>query len=332
MKKRMIGLLAGVLPLIACTLAPTGQEIPASTPTPLTGDTVPEIHQMEEDSVADTSIADPYGPDEPTRIQFAPGATSAQVTGTLPPSESHQYVLGAMAAQTMYANLLPPPVDGPDAILIIWGEDGTVLISDHAGATTWEGALPMTQDYIIAVRSVAGAEVSYTLDVIIPPPASERGIPSLTVGALKNAEYLLGDAYPGNTCQLEDGFGQLSLANPPGAVLDVTLTDWGPIIAFGDVDSDDVADAAVILSLHMPDTTGHFKQLAVVLNEVGQPDNVATTDLGDRTRIEAVAIQDGVITLDVITHGPDDGLCCPTVPAVWTYTLVGDELVAAAGE
>ena len=53
--------------------------------------------------------------------------------------------------------------------LIIWGADGTVLISDHAGATTWSGAVPSKQDYFISVRAVGGAAATYTLKVTIPP-------------------------------------------------------------------------------------------------------------------------------------------------------------------
>jgi hypothetical protein len=105
---------------------------------------------------------------EPTRIQFAPGAISAQVQGSLAAGRSDRYVLSAMAGQEMTVNLSDSS-PGVNAILAIWGADGTVLISDHADATTWVGVLPSTQDYTIAVISVAQAPVDYTLEVIIPP-------------------------------------------------------------------------------------------------------------------------------------------------------------------
>jgi hypothetical protein len=57
---------------------------------------------------------------------------------------------------------------------VIWGEDGTVLISDHADALSWVGQLQMTQDYFIDVKSVSAAPVAYTLEVVIPP-ASPSG-------------------------------------------------------------------------------------------------------------------------------------------------------------
>jgi hypothetical protein len=115
-----------------------------------------------------TAHAAPPPTAEPSRIQFSPGATSAQVTGSLPAGGAHHYVLNAMAGQTMYVRFVPPPIAEPDAILIIWGADGTVLISSHADATAWEGPLPSTQDYYISVRSHAERATDYTLEVIIP--------------------------------------------------------------------------------------------------------------------------------------------------------------------
>ena len=81
-------------------------------------------------------------------------------------------MLSAMAGQEMTVNLSDASA-GVNAILIIWGADGTVLISDHADATTWAGQLPSTQDYAIHVRSVAQDSVDYTLEVIIPPAAAD---------------------------------------------------------------------------------------------------------------------------------------------------------------
>jgi hypothetical protein len=104
---------------------------------------------------------------EPTRIQFAPGAISAQVQGSLAAGGGDRYVLTATAGQEMTVNLSDSSAEA-SAILVIWGADGTVLISDHADATIWVGEIPFTQDYYIAVRSVIQAPIDYTLEVIIP--------------------------------------------------------------------------------------------------------------------------------------------------------------------
>jgi hypothetical protein len=105
-----------------------------------------------------------------TRIRFQTGATSASLTGTLAAGGKHSYVLGAMAGQTMTVKLTYP---SGEAWLVIWGADGEVLISDHAGAKQWSGPLPKTQDYYIDVRAAADSStVNYTLQVIIPPSGS----------------------------------------------------------------------------------------------------------------------------------------------------------------
>lgn len=108
---------------------------------------------------------------QPIRIQFEPGATSAKVEGKLAPQEIKHYVLRAMAGQEMTVNLSATTASGAagGAILAIWGADGTVLISDHAEATTWKGPLPSTQDYYIAVICTPQESASYTLEVVIPP-------------------------------------------------------------------------------------------------------------------------------------------------------------------
>jgi hypothetical protein len=83
------------------------------------------------------------------RIAFPVGATSATVTGQLNPSASDQYILSAQAEQTMTINLA---FTQGNAILVVWGADGNVLMSDHAEASRFEEVLPTTQDYYIMVR------------------------------------------------------------------------------------------------------------------------------------------------------------------------------------
>jgi heat shock protein HslJ len=101
----------------------------------------------------------------PERIEFAAGATSATVSGDLEPGGSHRYVLRALEGQNMSVEL---SFSEGQAILAIWGEDGTVLISDHAGASHFEGVLPATQDYYIVVIGTPDGETDYSMKVTIP--------------------------------------------------------------------------------------------------------------------------------------------------------------------
>jgi hypothetical protein len=139
---------------------------------------------------------------EPARLQFAAGATSAQVAGSLAAGELYPYVLNAGAGQEMTVNLYATSGESPapgSVILVIWGLDGTVLISDHADADTWTGVLPVTQDYYVDVRSVVHIPVDYVLEVIIPPAGGSgntAGPEPLPVDVPVGFEHLFGLSEP----------------------------------------------------------------------------------------------------------------------------------------
>jgi hypothetical protein len=58
-------------------------------------------------------------------------------------SESDQYVLHALAGQTMSIDLT---FQEGNAILAVWGADGDVLLSDHAETAGFQRVLPSNQD------------------------------------------------------------------------------------------------------------------------------------------------------------------------------------------
>lgn len=100
------------------------------------------------------------------RIQFQPGGTTATVQGKTATPGEDRFAVRALAGQTMSVSVTSS--QGP-VILIIYGADGNVLISDHAGTSTWSGALPTTQDYYIDTRSIGSDVVPFSLQVTIPP-------------------------------------------------------------------------------------------------------------------------------------------------------------------
>ncbi len=111
-------------------------------------------------------VVEAQGGAQAERVSFAPGATSATVHGELGPNEGRDYVLTLLEKQRVRVQVTTEPADG--AILVIWGADGTVLLSDHATASQWEGTIPSTQDYTI--RVLAGPQaIRYTLTVEAEP-------------------------------------------------------------------------------------------------------------------------------------------------------------------
>jgi hypothetical protein len=135
----------------------------------------------------------------PEIIQFDPGAVSAQLTGTLAPGGLVPYALFAGAGQEMTVNLFASAGGSAapgSAILSIWGLDGTVLISNHADATTWSGVLPLSQDYYIDVISIAQEEVDYKLEVIILSAGETGPVSGQPVVVPANFELVVRDLAP----------------------------------------------------------------------------------------------------------------------------------------
>jgi hypothetical protein len=133
-------------PAPTATLSPTSTTPPTATAAPTAAPTA---------TTAPTAVA-------PTRISFAPGGTSAVVEGNLPLGGSVSYVVQVTASQLMEVDVSPDQ----GLALSITGADGEVL-KGAAGAPFFRGTVPTTQDYILTLRSVAGA-TPFTLEVIIP--------------------------------------------------------------------------------------------------------------------------------------------------------------------
>ena len=96
-------------------------------------------------------------------IRFAPGATSAVVSGDLPARSTVRYILRALAGQLMDVTLSAP--EGVKvSVTNLGGMPLTVLTSSP---TSFRGYLPRTGEYIITVASGSQA-ASYSVNVSIP--------------------------------------------------------------------------------------------------------------------------------------------------------------------
>lgn len=114
-----------------------------------------------------TPVPPPPPSSSPTRIQFAQGAISATVSGTVAFPNHPQYVLYAFKGQRMVVEITSP---GDAANFSILGvSDGYPLKRFENEDRIWKGDLLTTQDYIIQV-AVAGGSVNYSLTVTIVWP------------------------------------------------------------------------------------------------------------------------------------------------------------------
>jgi len=145
----------------------------------------------------------------------------------------------------------------------------------------------------------------------------------LTPQALKNAEYR-SEQYGDTWVKLKNG--KHEERTEPDGTLEFVLR-LSDKIAFGDLNNDGRQDAAVIL-VSSGGGSGSFRELIAVLDKNGSPRQAAVQFLGDRTDIKSIAIRSGVIHVDLVRHGPNDPMCCPTVRELKKYKLDDGRLVA----
>lgn len=137
------------------------------------------------------------GPCPPTqRINFAPGAVSATVSGVASSACDTVYVLRAMGGQNMTVQ-----ASGSGSYRVaVTGADGSALATVNSGQSA-SVSLPRTQDYYLAVRASVGAPSPYfTLVITItgssPTPTTQTirfapGATSATVNGNAPARFKL---------------------------------------------------------------------------------------------------------------------------------------------
>jgi heat shock protein HslJ len=114
-------------------------------------------------------------------------------------------------------------------------------------------------------------------------------------------------------------------ASRPGLFL------WEPTVHFGDVDGAAGSEAVALLS-STTGGSGEMVYVAVFGVRDGALANLGTATVGDRTRVQSVWLEKGMILMDVVEAGPDDPACCPTQVARKSYGLDGGVLKQLSSE
>jgi len=160
---------------------------------------------------------------------------------------------------------------------------------------------------LVAALSACAAE-----DVPVPTPP-----PELSAAILRSAAYF--------SQHVDER--EIRLAN--GVFRDTArrvAVVFQPEYAAGDLDSDGVPDAAVVLAT-TTGGSGTFLDLALVLNEDGRPVNAATRFLGDRVPVDRIRIVEGEVQVDLTMHGPADPMCCPSLEVTRRFRYESGEVV-----
>ena len=172
----------------------------------------------------------------------------------------------------------------------------------------------------------------WLLAASLPARAQEEGAPPtereprpLSLEQLQNAQFhlpLLGDEK--TPIRFHGGRGSIKYGD--GATEQVHAGLVGDLVAFGDLDGDQVADAAVVIFID-PGGSGTFIHMLAMQNREGAPVQAGREFLGDRVRVQSLTISGGRIFVTMLAHGPDDGLCCPSTGISRAFTLQGRRLV-----
>ncbi|MCY4110010.1 MAG: hypothetical protein OXG11_13405 [Chloroflexi bacterium] len=150
---------------------------------------------------------------------------------------------------------------------------------------------------------------------VAPADAESR----LTLEQLRNAEYrlpLIGDEE--TPIRFVDGQASIQLGEGATERAHAGLVD--DTFALGDLDNDGIADAVVVVYINYGGT-GTFIHLVAFLDRDGAPVQAGRVLLGDRARVESMTIVAGEISANMLTHGPDDGLCCPSLNVTRKFRL-----------
>ena len=147
----------------------------------------------------------------------------------------------------------------------------------------------------------------------------------LTIEQLRGGIYrlpLLGD----EETPIRFRGGRGSIRYGMGATERVEAGLVGDLAAFGDLDGDEVTDAAVVAFVNTGGS-GTFIHLLAVRDREGTPVQAGRQFLGDRVRVKSLAVSGGHIFVTMDAHAPDDGLCCPSIETTRAFTLRGSRLV-----
>lgn len=159
------------------------------------------------------------------------------------------------------------------------------------------------------------------------PPVQEATVaptvaPTLSIDQLKNAQYQLGVSDDHAIVQLVDGIYKKGTDATTLDFAYIALTDK---VAFGDLNGDGIDEAAAMF-LENYGGTGNFGMLAIYSNVNGLPVFLTSVLIDDRPQINSISIENGEVFLDAVTHGFDDGACCPTLQTTRQYVLMNNQL------
>lgn len=141
------------------------------------------------------------------------------------------------------------------------------------------------------------------------------------VALIRNAQYQLGLTDSLQIIQLTEG--KFERGSPGDA--DYTSVEMTDFVSSGDLNADGVDEVVALVSENYGGT-GVFVFLVVYTIVNGTPTFFTSAIVDDRPQLNALSIENNEIFLDVVIHGTDEPMCCPTLRTTRHYRLVNDQL------
>lgn len=125
---------------------------------------------------------------------------------------------------------------------------------------------------------------------------------------------------------VELDYGRLTGTNNDGTQWYMNLDTDSSSYAIGDFNNDGLSDIAAIITAN-GGGSGVFYYLVLFANNNGTPQYMMAKELGDRITINKISYSDGIFSVDIITQGPNDPMCCGTLHEILQYKIQDGSLV-----
>ena len=168
---------------------------------------------------------------------------------------------------------------------------------------------------VTAPPTPTSAPVTEATSAPVPTSAPVNGTPGVEERA-RNAQYSLGILDSRQVVQLANGVYETG--TPGGAdFISVRVLDFA---ASGDLNGDGRDEVAALVSENYGGT-GVFVFLVVYADVNGTLTYQNSVIVDDRPQVNAMSIENGEVFLDVVVHGTDEPMCCPTLRTARHYKL-----------
>lgn len=153
-----------------------------------------------------------------------------------------------------------------------------------------------------------------------PPEAAEILDPPITRAELLSARYPT-DLVDAGQIQLEHGMFRATAGKGAAEEVGAQLADP---VAFGTLSDGRSAAAAVLVM--SGGGSGTFSWVYLLARDRGPVRVLADTYLGDRVELTRLHLAGDTVTVTLVTQGPDDPMCCPTMVAERRFVYRGGRL------